>query len=157
MLGAGRPFGRDWHLTSDISLTQDALTLIFLYLYTIGPKGALTAARCAEVDCQMGNTHAVGRGSGKCSRGLTSYHSELVGDHNHEPESSVLAWHRRIVSLSAVSRALFGMTADKFTTGFCYNSKSLSAVSPEGWGYYALERCTRSTVWKYRNRYNNKH
>ena len=27
-------------LTSDILLTQDALTLIFLYLYTIGPKGA---------------------------------------------------------------------------------------------------------------------
>ena len=31
-----------------------------------------------------------------------------------------------------VSRAPFGVTADKFTTGFSYNSKSLSAVSPEG-------------------------
>ena len=29
-----------WSVTSDIRLTQDALTLIFLYLYTIGPKGA---------------------------------------------------------------------------------------------------------------------
>ena len=26
---------------TDIRLTQDALTLIFLYLYTIGPKGAI--------------------------------------------------------------------------------------------------------------------
>ena len=32
----------DSHLTSDL-LTQDALTLIFLYLYTIGPKGAMIA------------------------------------------------------------------------------------------------------------------
>ena len=29
--------------THNISLTQDALTLIFLYLYTIGPKGAINS------------------------------------------------------------------------------------------------------------------
>ena len=40
MLGAGRPFGSGH---TSYSLT-DALTLIFLYLYTIGPKGAITHA-----------------------------------------------------------------------------------------------------------------
>ena len=39
--------------------------------------------------------------------------------------------------MSAVSRAAFGVTADKFTTGFSYNGKSLSAVNPERRGYYA--------------------
>ena len=39
MLGAGRPFGSG---LTYLHLTQDALTLIFLYLYTIGPKGAIT-------------------------------------------------------------------------------------------------------------------
>ena len=33
--------------------------------------------------------------------------------------------------MSAVSRAPFGVTADKFTTGFSYNSKSLSARKAE--------------------------
>ena len=39
---------------------------------------------------------------------------------------------QNIVSFSAVSRALFGVTPDKFTTGCSYNNKSLSGVSPEG-------------------------
>ena len=40
MLGAGRPFGSG-HTDSLTHLRTDALTLIFLYLYTIGPKGAI--------------------------------------------------------------------------------------------------------------------
>ena len=46
---------------------------------------------------------------------------ELAADPKHD---------RVIVSLSAA------VTADKFTTRFSYNIKSLSAVSPEGLKYY---------------------
>ena len=41
------------------------------------------------------------------------------------PQAKSLALEHSIL----VSRAPFGVTADKFTTGFSYNSKSLSAVS----------------------------